>query len=63
MGANIIKSYYCDNFEGLLQLVSSIVVAGGRSFRSRSLTLAYKAIAGGARGLDMGRNIFRVNIN
>lgn len=38
-----------------------IVVAGGKKLPEReALELAYKAIQGGAKGLDMGRNIFQV---
>lgn len=61
MGANIIKSYYCDNFEEVVAACPvPIVVAGGKKLpEQEALTLAYKAMAGGARGLDMGRNIFQ----
>ena len=61
MGANIIKTYYCDNFEEVVAACPvPIVVAGGKKLPEReALTLAYKSIAGGAAGLDMGRNIFQ----
>ncbi len=61
MGANIIKSYYCDNFEEVVAACPvPIVVAGGKKLpEEEALTLAYKAISGGAKGLDMGRNIFQ----
>lgn len=61
MGANIIKSYYCDNFEEVVAACPvPIVVAGGKKLpEAEALTLAYKSIQGGARGLDMGRNIFQ----
>ena len=61
MGANIIKSYYCDNFEEVVAACPvPIVVAGGKKLpEDEALTLAYKSISGGARGLDMGRNIFQ----
>ena len=37
-----------------------IVVAGGKKLpEDEALTLAYRSIQGGARGLDMGRNIFQ----
>lgn len=63
MGANIIKSYYCDNFEEVVAACPvPIVVAGGKKLpEPEALTLAYRAIQGGARGLDMGRNIFQSN--
>jgi putative autoinducer-2 (AI-2) aldolase len=61
MGANIIKTYYCDNFEEVVAACPvPIVVAGGKKLPERdALSLAYKSIAGGAAGLDMGRNIFQ----
>lgn len=61
MGASIIKSYYCDNFEEVVAACPvPIVVAGGKKLPEReALALAYKSISGGARGLDMGRNIFQ----
>jgi putative autoinducer-2 (AI-2) aldolase len=61
MGANIIKTYYCDNFEEVVAACPvPIVVAGGKKLpENEALTLAYKSMQGGARGLDMGRNIFQ----
>lgn len=61
LGANIIKSYYCDNFEEVVSACPvPIVVAGGKKLpEAEALTLAYRAMAGGAAGLDMGRNIFQ----
>ncbi|NCC86449.1 MAG: 3-hydroxy-5-phosphonooxypentane-2,4-dione thiolase [Clostridia bacterium] len=61
MGANIIKTYYCDNFEEVVAACPvPIVVAGGKKLpENEALELAYKSISGGARGLDMGRNIFQ----
>ena len=61
MGANIIKTYYCDNFEEVVAACPvPIVVAGGKKLpEDEALMLAYRSIAGGARGLDMGRNIFQ----
>lgn len=61
MGANIIKTYYCENFEEVVAACPvPLVVAGGKKLpEDEALTLAYKAISGGARGLDLGRNIFQ----
>lgn len=61
MGANIIKTYYCENFEEVVSACPvPIVVAGGKKLpEDEALTLAYHAISEGARGLDMGRNIFQ----
>lgn len=63
LGANIIKTYYCDNFEEVVAACPvPIVVAGGKKLPEKeALELAYKAIHGGAKGLDMGRNIFQSN--
>lgn len=63
MGANIIKTYYCEDFEEVVAACPvPIVVAGGKKLpEDEALTLAYQAISGGARGLDMGRNIFQSN--
>jgi len=37
-----------------------IVVAGGKKLPEKdALTMAYQSMQGGARGLDMGRNIFQ----
>lgn len=37
-----------------------IVIAGGKKLpEADALTMAYKAIQSGARGVDMGRNIFQ----
>lgn len=61
MGANIIKTYYCDNFEEVVSACPvPIVVAGGKKLPEKeALTLAYRSISGGAHGVDMGRNIFQ----
>ena len=63
LGANIIKTYYCDEFEEIVAACPvPIVVAGGKKLpEDEALTMAYRSIQGGARGLDMGRNIFQSN--
>ena len=63
MGAHIIKTYYCDNFEEVVAACPvPIVVAGGKKLpEDEALTMAYRAISEGANGLDMGRNIFQSN--
>lgn len=63
MGANIIKTYYCENFEEVVAACPvPIVVAGGKKLpENEALTLAYNSIKGGANGVDMGRNIFQSN--
>ena len=61
LGAHIIKTYYCDNFDEIVAACPvPIVVAGGKKLAEQdALTMAYQAMQGGARGLDMGRNIFQ----
>lgn len=61
IGANMVKTYYCENFEEVVAACPvPIVVAGGKKLpEQEALTLAYHAISEGAHGLDMGRNIFQ----
>ncbi|GHV83098.1 aldolase [Spirochaetia bacterium] len=63
MGANIVKTYYCDKFEEVVAACPvPIVVAGGKKLPEKeALEMAYRAMQGGACGLDMGRNIFQSN--
>jgi len=61
-GATFVKTYYCE--EGFERVVAGcpvpIVIAGGKKLpENEALELAYKAISSGARGVDMGRNIFQ----
>jgi putative autoinducer-2 (AI-2) aldolase len=60
-GAHVVKSYYCDGFEHVTAACPvPIVIAGGKKLpEADALTMAYRAIAEGARGVDMGRNIFQ----
>ena len=60
-GAHIVKTYYCDNFEKVVQSCPvPIIVAGGKKIPERdALQLTYNAIKAGAVGLDMGRNIWQ----
>ena len=61
LGASIIKTYYCDEFEKVVAgCPVPIVIAGGKKLpEAEALTMAYRAIQSGARGVDMGRNIFQ----
>jgi 3-hydroxy-5-phosphonooxypentane-2,4-dione thiolase len=61
LGANIVKTYYCDKFEEVVAACPvPIVVAGGKKLpEEEALKMAYQSIQGGARGLDMGRDIFQ----
>jgi len=62
LGAQFVKTYYVE--EGFETVTAScpvpIVMAGGKKIPELdALTTAYKAIQGGASGVDMGRNIFQ----
>ncbi len=61
LGAHIIKTYYCDEFEEIVAACPvPIVVAGGKKVSEKeALELAYNAMSKGAVGVDMGRNIFQ----
>jgi putative autoinducer-2 (AI-2) aldolase len=61
LGAHIVKTYYCDDFEKVVQgCPVPIVIAGGKKVTEKdALHLAYNAIQHGAVGVDMGRNIFQ----
>ncbi|HUZ79435.1 MAG TPA: 3-hydroxy-5-phosphonooxypentane-2,4-dione thiolase [Thermoplasmata archaeon] len=62
LGAHMVKTYYCDDFEKVVEgCPVPIVVAGGPRLDSdqAALELAHHAIALGAKGIDMGRNIWQ----
>lgn len=61
MGCNIIKTYYCKDFERVTGTCPvPIVMAGGKKISEpEALTMAYNAVTEGAVGVDMGRNIFQ----
>ncbi len=63
MGVQLVKTYNCDNFEEIVAACPvPIVVAGGKKLSEKdALTLAYTVISKGAKGVDMGRNIFQSN--
>ncbi len=61
LGAHIVKTYYCDDFEKVVRNCPvPIVIAGGKKIPEKdALELAANAIRSGAIGVDMGRNIFQ----
>jgi putative autoinducer-2 (AI-2) aldolase len=61
IGAHAVKTYYCDGFEEVVRATPvPLVVAGGKKTPERdALQLAWSAVGSGARGVDMGRNIFQ----
>lgn len=61
VGAHVVKTYYCDNFEKVVETCPvPIVIAGGKKQPEKdALQMAYDALQSGAIGVDMGRNIFQ----
>lgn len=60
-GAHIVKTYYCENFEKVVNTCPvPVIIAGGPKLEERAaLELTYNAIQSGAAGVDMGRNIWQ----
>jgi putative autoinducer-2 (AI-2) aldolase len=61
LGARMVKTYYCEGFEKVVNSCPvPVVIAGGKKLPERdALELAHNAISKGAVGVDMGRNIFQ----
>jgi putative autoinducer-2 (AI-2) aldolase len=61
LGAQLVKTYYCEEFEKVAAACPvPLVIAGGKKLpENEALTMAYRAIQEGAHGVDMGRNIFQ----
>jgi putative autoinducer-2 (AI-2) aldolase len=61
LGASIVKTYYCKDFEKVVESCPvPIVIAGGKKIPEKdALQMAYDALQAGAIGVDMGRNIFQ----
>ncbi|UCB57737.1 MAG: 3-hydroxy-5-phosphonooxypentane-2,4-dione thiolase [Candidatus Omnitrophota bacterium] len=62
LGAQIIKTYYCDDFHKVVEASPvPLVIAGGPKLRTEldALQLASDAVGQGAAGVDMGRNIWQ----
>ncbi|MDQ3806681.1 MAG: 3-hydroxy-5-phosphonooxypentane-2,4-dione thiolase, partial [Thermoproteota archaeon] len=61
LGAHVVKTYYCDNFEQVVEgCPVPLIIAGGKKLpEPEALKLAYDAITHGASGVDMGRNIWQ----
>jgi 3-hydroxy-5-phosphonooxypentane-2,4-dione thiolase len=61
-GAHFVKTYFCDEFSKVVESCPvPLVVAGGPKLETEldALELAYESIQEGARGVDMGRNIWQ----
>ena len=62
LGAQVVKTYYCaEDFDTVTAgCPVPLVMAGGKKLPElEALAMAYRAIEGGAAGVDMGRNIFQ----
>lgn len=62
IGAHMVKTYYCENFAEVVEACGNVpvVIAGGKKIEEKkALQMAADAIAAGAVGVDMGRNIFQ----
>lgn len=61
IGAHIVKTYYVEGFEKVVETCPvPVVIAGGKKTGElAALKTAYNAIQAGAAGVDMGRNIFQ----
>ena len=62
LGAHIVKTYYCEDFEKVVEgCPVPVVIAGGPKLETMKdvLQLTYDAISRGAVGVDMGRNIWQ----
>lgn len=61
LGASVVKTYFCEDFEKIVAACPvPIVIAGGKKLpENEALTMAWQAIRSGAKGVDMGRNIFQ----
>ncbi len=62
LGAHLVKTYYCEDFEKVTESCPvPIVIAGGPKLETEldALEMAYNAIQQGAVGVDMGRNIWQ----
>lgn len=62
LGAHVVKTYYCEDFEKVTESCPvPIVIAGGPKLETEldALEMAHNAIQQGAVGVDMGRNIWQ----
>ena len=62
LGAHLVKTYYCEGFDRVVEACPvPLVVAGGPKLETErdAFQLAHDALAQGAKGIDMGRNIWQ----
>jgi len=61
-GAHLVKTYYCEDFEKVVNACPvPVIIAGGPKLATEldALKLTHDAIQAGAAGVDMGRNIWQ----
>lgn len=62
LGARIVKTYYCENFSSVVKSCPvPLVIAGGPKLKNEHdvLRMVYQAVNDGAKGVDMGRNVWQ----
>ncbi|MBI2138368.1 3-hydroxy-5-phosphonooxypentane-2,4-dione thiolase [Candidatus Woesearchaeota archaeon] len=62
LGAHMVKTYYCKDFEQVIEACGNVpvLIAGGKKIDEKdALLMAKNAIDAGAKGVDMGRNVFQ----
>lgn len=61
LGAHVVKTYFCEDFERVVETCPvPVVIAGGKKVPEKdALAVAHNAVSKGAVGVDMGRNIFQ----
>ncbi|MFH1996519.1 MAG: 3-hydroxy-5-phosphonooxypentane-2,4-dione thiolase [Candidatus Omnitrophota bacterium] len=62
LGARVVKTYYCENFEKVVKgCPVPLVIAGGPKLNTEmdAMKLTSDAMKKGAAGMDMGRNIWQ----
>ncbi len=62
LGASFVKTYFCDDFEKVVESCPvPVVIAGGPKLETEldALKMARDAVKKGAAGVDMGRNIWQ----
>lgn len=61
LGAHLVKTYYCEKFETVVEgCPVPVIIAGGKKLvEKEALDLTFNAIRDGASGVDMGRNIWQ----
>jgi putative autoinducer-2 (AI-2) aldolase len=62
LGASFVKTYFCDDFEKVVESCPvPVVIAGGPKLETEldALKMARDAVEKGAAGVDMGRNIWQ----